>query len=171
MLNSRPDKNEKYQNGLYIPNNKEKIIKLNDDGGLYYRSSIEYKLMTYLDYNDNVRVWNTELIKIPYLKNTFNNYIKEMETSEHIYYPDFYYEFKKPNGEISKVVAEVKPYSSTIKPVLPKKQTAASLRNFEYAIKEYSKNCDKWRYCIEWCRIKGFEFVIITEETFKRMKI
>ena len=32
------------------------------------------------------------------------------------------------------------------------------------SIVEYSKNLDKWKYCIEWCKNKGFEFIIITDQ-------
>ena len=35
MLNTAPT-NKNYKNGLYIPKNKEKIIKLNNQGGLFF---------------------------------------------------------------------------------------------------------------------------------------
>ena len=67
MLNSAPNKRGNYKQGLYIPKHKDKIIKLNNQGGLYYRSSLEQKFMIYLDNNDSIIHWNTELIKIPYV--------------------------------------------------------------------------------------------------------
>ena len=42
MINSVPN-NKKYHQGLFIPINKDKVIKLNSLGGLYYRSSLEKK--------------------------------------------------------------------------------------------------------------------------------
>jgi hypothetical protein len=42
MLNSRPS-NGKYDQGNYIPVNKDKLIKLNNQGGIFYRSSWEKK--------------------------------------------------------------------------------------------------------------------------------
>ena len=161
MLNSKPNMNQKYKQGLFIPKNKEKVIKLNNQEGLYFRSGLEQKLMIYLDNNENVIKWNTELIKIPYMKQTWDNKLLEMVLAEHVYYPDFYYELRKPDGSTSIVIAEVKPYDQTKPPKLKENATNRQIRNFEYELKEYSKNLDKWKYCIEWCKNKGFEFIII----------
>ena len=68
------------------------------------------------------------------------------------------------------MVAEVKPDHETKAPKLAPNPTAKQLRNFEYALKEYSKNLDKWKYCIDWCRKKGFEFVIITDKLLNKKK-
>jgi hypothetical protein len=167
MLNSAPNKTTKYKQGNFIPKNKEKCIKLNNQGGFFYRSGLEHKLMVYLDNNESVINWNTELIKIPYRKNAWNNQLLEMTETDHIYYPDFYYELKKSDGTISRVVAEVKPEHETKPPKVPNNPTAKQLKNFEYSLKEYSKNLDKWKYCIEWCKNKGFEFIIITDKLLK----
>lgn len=43
MINSAPRQNKKYNQGLFVPKNKDKVIKLNSQGGLYYRSSLEKK--------------------------------------------------------------------------------------------------------------------------------
>lgn len=166
MLNSQPNKPTKYKQGLYIPKNKEKIIKLNNQGGLYFRSGLEQKLMVYLDNNDSIIHWNTELIEVPYIKNAWNNNLLEMKLTKHNYYPDFYYELKREDGSISRVVAEVKPFAETKAPKLNPSPNAKQLKNFEYALKEYSKNLDKWKFCIEWCKMKGYNFIIITEKTF-----
>ena len=71
---------------------------------------------------------------------------------------------RKADGSISKVVAEVKPYSETVEPVLKSNPTAKQMKNFEYALKMYNKNLSKWTYMIEYCQRKGFEFIIITEK-------
>jgi hypothetical protein len=34
MLNSKPN-NKKYHQGNYIPNNKDKVLKLNSEGGCF----------------------------------------------------------------------------------------------------------------------------------------
>jgi hypothetical protein len=166
MLNSAPNKPTKYKQGLFIPKNKDKIIKLNNQGGLYYRSGLEQKLMVYLDNNDNIIHWNTELIEVPYIKNAWNNNLLEMTLTKHNYYPDFYYELKRSDGTISRVVAEVKPFAETKPPKMNTSPNSKQLKSFEYALKEYSKNLDKWKFCIEWCKMKGFDFIIITEKTF-----
>ena len=42
MINSKPN-NPKYNQGLFTPKYKDKVIKLNNQGGLFYRSSLERK--------------------------------------------------------------------------------------------------------------------------------
>ena len=49
MLNTKPNNPTKYDQGNYIPRYKDKVMKLNNFGGIYYRSSIEKKIMTWLD--------------------------------------------------------------------------------------------------------------------------
>ena len=167
MLNNAPRQNTKYKQGLFIPKNIDKLLKANNAGGLYYRSGLEHKFMIYLDQNSNIIRWNSELIKIPYVKNVWDAKLTEMVKSDHHYYPDFYYELKRPDGSISRVVAEVKPLSDTMEPKLTSNPTSKQLTNFEYSLKMYSANLDKWKTCIEYCRMKGFEFIIITEQNLK----
>jgi hypothetical protein len=163
MINSAPN-NPKYNQGVYHPTNKDKVIKLNAVGGLYYRSSLEKKMMHYLDLNSKIRMWGAENLKIPYQKTEWHNESQQLKTTEHIYYPDFYYEIITTDGSVEKVVAEVKPYSETIEPKLANNPTAKQLRNFEYALKMWNKNLSKWEYMIDWCNRKGMKFIIITEK-------
>lgn len=167
MLNSAPRSGGLYKQGLFVPKYKDKLIKANSKGGVYYRSGLEQKMMIYLDNNENIRVWSSEYIKIPYDKTEYNNSTHDWETTSHTYYPDFYYELVRSDGSISKVVAEVKPSSETKEPKLRPNPTAKQLKNFEYALKMWNKNLSKWKYMIEWCERKGFEFIIITEERLK----
>ena len=72
MFNSRPN-NSNYHQGNYIPNNKDKVFKLNSGGGVYYRSSWELKIMTWLDNNPKIKMWGAECITIPYQMKHFEN--------------------------------------------------------------------------------------------------
>jgi len=164
MINSAPKQGTKYRQGLYLPRNKDKIIKLNSQGGLFYRSGLEQKMMVYLDTNENIVFWGAEHLRVPYTKTEWVSETQEYKTTEHGYYPDFYYELKRKDGTVAKVVAEVKPYSETIEPKLADRPTAKQLKNFEYALKMYNKNLSKWKAMIEYCERKGFEFIIITEQ-------
>ena len=164
MINSAPRQSSKYKQGLFTPKNKDKVVKLNSHGGLYYRSGLEQKMMVYLDNNPNIINWGAEHLKIPYEKTEWVSEKQEFKTSEHTYYPDFYYELKKENGEISKVVAEVKPSSETMEPKISSNPSSKQLKNFEYALKMYNKNLSKWKYMMEYCDRKGFKFIIITEQ-------
>jgi hypothetical protein len=164
MINSAPRSQGKYKQGLFIPKNKEKLIKSNSHGGVYYRSGLEHKMMIYLDNNENIITWGSEHLRIPYEKTEWSSSLNEFVTSEHSYYPDFYYELLRADGSISRVVAEVKPSSETSEPKLPNNPTAKQLKNFEYSLKMWNKNLSKWKYMIEYCQRKGFEFIIITED-------
>jgi hypothetical protein len=124
-------------------------------------------MMIYLDNNENIRSWSSEYIKIPYEKTEYVNETQMWETTKHTYYPDFYYELVRSDGSVTKVVAEVKPSTETREPKIPQNPTAKQLKNFEYALKMWNKNLSKWKYMIEWCERKGFEFIIITEERLK----
>ena len=168
MINSAPRQPTKYKQGLYTPNNKDKVIKLNSQGGLYYRSGLEQKMMIYLDMNENIVNWGAEHLRVPYTKTEWLSEKQEFKTSEHSYYPDFYYELRRSDGTTSRVVAEVKPHSETIQPKLPDNPTSKQLKNFEYALKMYNKNLSKWKAMIEYCERKDFEFIIITEQHLNR---
>ena len=72
MLNSQP-KNKNYHQGNFIPKDKEKVLKLNSQGGIYYRSSWELKIMTWLDGSSSVTKWGAECMAIPYQMTHFDN--------------------------------------------------------------------------------------------------
>lgn len=167
MINSAPKQSTKYRQGLYVPKNLDKVIKLNSQGGLYYRSGLEQKMMVYLDSNENIIFWGAEHLRVPYVKTEWVSETQEFKTTEHGYYPDFYYELKRSDGTVSRVVAEVKPHSETVEPKLQEKPTSKQLKNFEYALKMYNKNLSKWKAMIEYCERKGFDFIIITEQHLK----
>lgn len=168
MINSAPRQPSKYKQGLYTPKNKNKLIKANSQGGVYYRSGLEHKMMIYLDSNDNIISWGAEHLRIPYEKTEWNSNKQGLETTSHGYYPDFYYELLRSDGSVSKVVAEVKSSNETSEPKLPITPTAKQLKNFEYALKMWNKNLSKWKYMIEYCQRKGFEFIIITEKNLSK---
>jgi len=148
MLNSKPN-NSRYHQGNFIPKNKNKVIKLNLEGGLYYRSSLELKAMTWLDNSEKIVTWGAECITVPYQTTHFDN--GDIKVKAHSYYPDFYYEIKTDNGLNRKVVAEVKPMKEYIMVVklqeksleMPNTDKMKGLKNFEYDLKMAQKNRDK----------------------------
>jgi hypothetical protein len=174
MLNSKPN-NSNYHNGNYIPKFKDKVIKLNEQGGIYYRSSWELKFMTWLDNNVNIIKWGAECISIPY---QLTHYEKngDINLKKHSYYPDFYYELKLKDGTIKKVVAEVKPMKefNMVRMLqeknieIPDQVTLKKLKNIEYDVKMAQKNMKKWETMIKFCDKKGWEFIVITEEVLKK---
>jgi hypothetical protein len=175
MLNSKPN-NNKYHQGNFIPENKEKVLKLNSQGGIYYRSSYELRFMKFLDRNKSVKVWGSECITIPY---QLTHYEKNGDISikTHNYYPDFYYEIYQKDGAIKKVIAEVKPHSEYSDVILleekkfkvPDNPSLKKLKNIEYRLKTSQKNSEKWKTMIKFCDKKGWDFIVITEDILKKL--
>jgi hypothetical protein len=174
MLNSKPN-NSNYNQGNYIPKNKDKVIKLNTQGGVYFRSSWEKKIMYWLDMKSEITKWGAECLQIPYQMTHFDN--GDTKVKSHIYHVDFYYEMRI-NGELKQIVAEVKPMKE-YKMVqalnegrleVPDKGTK-KLKNFEYDLKMAYKNKQKWETVIEWCNKKGYTFIIITEDHLKKFNV
>ncbi len=58
----------------------------------------------------------------------------------------------------------MKPHSETVEPIIRENMNSKQIRNLEYSLKTYNKNLQKWKYMIEYCQRKGFEFIIITEK-------
>ena len=176
MINSKPN-NSNYHQGNFIPKNKNKVVKLNSKGGIYYRSSWELKVMTWFDNNDQITKWGAECITVPY---QLTHYEKngDINLKSHCYYPDFYYELTV-NGSTRKIVAEVKPMKEYLlvkslqekKLVMPTNPTMKKLKNFEYDLKMAQKNGEKWETMIKYCDKKGWDFIVITEETLKKFNL
>lgn len=177
MLNSAP-KNNNYHQGNFVPSNKDKVLKLNSQGGIYYRSSWEYKIMNWLDKSEKVVKWGAECITIPYQMTHFDR--GDVSVKNHNYYPDFYYEMLSNDGSLKKVVAEVKPkkeFEMVIAlqekrlQVPNQSSNLKKLKSFEYDLKMAQKNRDKWNTMIKYCNKKGWEFIVITEEHLKKFNL
>jgi hypothetical protein len=175
MLNSKPN-NSKYHGGNYVPKNRDKVIKLNTQGGVYYRSSWEKKIMYWLDNKKEIIKWGAECLRIPYQMTHFDN--GDMRVKEHSYYPDFYYEMRNKDGVLKQVVVEVKPMKEYKMVQLLKEgklevpeKGIKKLKSFEYDLKMAYKNKNKWETMIRWCDKKGYDFIIITEEHLKKLSV
>lgn len=179
MINNKPnnpkkkDGTSKYRQGNFIPTNKDKVLKLNSEGGIYYRSSWEYKVCMYLDTNEKVLQWGCECIKIPYKKTSVKKAkdgIMDYKTTEHTYFPDFWYKRLRDDGSVEEVVMEVKPHAETMEPKAPAfNATRKQLENFEYSMNLWNANMYKWEHAIKYCETKGIKFTIMTEAYIKRL--
>lgn len=169
-LSNKPDK---YDSGVYIPKNKNKVIKLNKYGGITYRSSMEKKVMIYLDNCADIIKWGAENIEIPYIltKKDLSGVI--ISSSQHRYYPDIYYELKMEDGSINRIVMEIKPYKQCFPPdskFFEKKMiTKKQAKNFQWELDEYNKNLCKWEFAIKYCNSKGMSFKLFTDKQIEQM--
>ena len=145
-----------FHQGLFKPKNIDKYV--GNASNIVYRSGYEYKFMTFLDNHPNVIKWMSEELIIPYV---FNG-------KPHRYFPDFVVEFKGDGGNIKRMIVEIKPYSQTLPPKMPKRKTPKALKNYEEAIITYAKNIEKWKYANEYAKRNNAEFKVLTEkELFK----
>ena len=141
--------NGKYNNakkGYYFPLHPEKYASENKT--IIYKSSLEQRFMLYLDKNPGVRWWKYEPYPLKYFDASTNKVRK--------YYIDFIVCVK---GNPDKIFyCEVKSKKETLKPKNPKN------------IKEnllYLKNLSKWSAATRYCKEKGYDFKLITEDQLK----
>lgn len=161
MSKHRPNKADKFHQGEYKLKNPNKY--LGDPRDIIYRSSWEYKFMLYCDLNEGVLKWGSETIKIPYI--TRDGHRKN-------YIPDFYLETVNKNNPLynNKFLVEVKPEEQTREPVIPKTISEKRLKNLEYQIQQWNINKHKWAFAIEWCRGRGIQFWLVTEQQINSFK-
>jgi len=136
--------------GKYKPGKKYK----SDPSQVFYRSLWEYNMMKWLDQNDGVVGWISE-VPIRYKCLTDNNF--------HTYYIDFEIHFK--NGQ--KLFVEIKPEHQTKPPQKGKRVTKRYLNE----VMTYGKNVSKWAYAKKYAESKGYKFRIFTENELRKLGI
>ena len=137
--------------GKYIPTNPKKYK--GNSSQVIYRSLWERKVMVYCDRNEKVIEWGSEEVIVPYRS--------PWDGKMHRYFPDFYMKVKQKSGNVKKFLIEVKPKSQCKSPVKnPKRKT----RNWYKQVKAWGINQAKWKSAEEYCKDKGMEFKILTED-------
>lgn len=165
MSKFKPNKPDKYYTGEYHPKNIEKYV--GDETDIIYRSKWEYKFCLYCDYEDKIKKWESEPQRhnVSYMVMENNNYVTKK------YIPDFWIQLENGNGELEEFIIEVKPYKEIIEPDEPKKQSIKSLQNYEYRLKTYIKNINKWESAEKYCKKRGMTFFVLTEKYFEKKQI
>ena len=132
--------------GIYKPTNPKKYA--GDPNKIVYRSNWERRFMVYCDKNDDITYWASEELAI--------RYYNPVDKKYHRYYPDFIVRTVKGD----KILIEIKPSRQCKPPKTPTRKTRAFMRSSF----EYIKNRAKWEAAIEWCKDRGMEFKILTED-------
>lgn len=140
----------KYQTGKYKPIHPEKYE--GDPTEITWRSSWEFKFMRWCDHNPNILKWGSETIVIPYICKTDNR--------PHRYFTDFVIKVRTKDGRLKTYIVEVKPKKQTMPPAKPKRKTKYYLEE----VMTYAKNVSKWSAAEQYCKDRGYEFKIITED-------
>ncbi len=138
-----------YYQGKFNPINKKKYK--GDLNNIWYRSSWECKMCSWLDRTPEVLQWSNEETIIPY--------ISPVDNRVHRYFPDFLYVIQTNKG-IETRLCEVKPKAQTKPPKTPKRKTQKYLKE----IATYSVNSAKWLAAQQYCAKMGYIFEIITEK-------
>ena len=136
--------------GKFSPKNTNKY--LGDPTNIWYRSLWERRVMVYLDENSSVVEWSNEEIVIPYLS--------PVDNRAHRYFPDFFVRLRNKQGFIESTIIEVKPASQT-KPPKPQKKAT---RKYITEVMTWGVNEAKWKAADEYCKDRGWKFVVVTEK-------
>ncbi len=134
----------------FMPLNKDKY--LGNVNNIIYRSSWELKMMRWCDRNPSVIKWNSEDVVIKYFSKADNKYRN--------YHMDFYIICRQTNGNIVKLLIEVKPYTQTIP---PKKRGRKSEQTYINELHTWQVNKDKWEQAEKFAQQNGMIFKIFDE--------
>jgi len=135
--------------GKFRPINPKKYK--GDPSNVIYRSRWELVLMKKLDEHPDVLEWSSEEIVIPYRS--------PIDGKLHRYFPDFYVKRKNREGVIESIIIEVKPYAQTLEPKVQSNIT----RRYIQEVHTYGINKSKWTQAQEYCKDRGWKFMIFTE--------
>jgi hypothetical protein len=134
---------------LYKPIFPEKYT--GDPTNIVMRSSWETRFANWCDRNPSVVKWSSEETIIPYRCPT--------DERVHRYFVDFKIQIKNKEGLLRTYLVEVKPLKQTMPPVYPGRRTQRYLTESL----TFMKNQAKWNAANEYCKDRGWEFKIITE--------
>jgi hypothetical protein len=137
--------------GIYKPTNPSKYK--GDPANIVYRSSYELKLFSRLDGDPNVEWWQSEELIVPYRCKT--------DGRLHRYFPDIV--MKRTDGKVFMI--EIKPFHQTTEPKSTNSltKTGKSRKAYITEVLTYAKNKSKWEAAEEYCKDRGWQFLIMTE--------
>lgn len=159
----------KFKQSFYVIKNQDKYLgSKNPD----YKSLLEERCCYYMDMNSNVLKWNYERIVIPYInpieyrilmdKGYSDNEAKK--NSLRRYFVDFWFEGIDNKGNTIRVLVEVKPKRQTVPPKQPKRNTQKAKDRYKEEQFLFAINNAKWKAATDYCKKKGWTFVIFTED-------
>jgi len=137
-----------YKQGIFIPRNKEKFKGTKAT----YRSSYELKFFHWADKNVNVLEWGSENVVIPY--------VSPIDKRVHRYFIDNWVVLKE-GTKIKKYLVEIKPKKQTVPPTFSARKKNATII---YEQSMWAVNSSKWESAKKYALLKGYEFIIITED-------
>ncbi len=135
---------------VFVPRNPKKYI---GKGPVICRSSWEKTFANWCDSNPGVITWSSEALQI--------EYFDPVKNKRRRYFPDFIMKtLGKDNKELTYLV-EIKPLKEVMAPQISK---GKSQKTRLYEAATYATNNAKWKAAMEFCRLRGWIFRIITEK-------
>lgn len=124
-----------------------------DPTKIVYRSRWELICMQKFDSHPDVLEWSSEEIIL--------RYRSPVDGKVHRYFPDFWVKKKDRLGNIVQDLIEVKPYNQTKPPTIMEGKPNKRYLN---EVMTWGINSAKWNVAREYCKDKGWNFVLITEK-------
>ena len=137
----------KFAQGTFTVKNSEKYA---GKKAPRYRSGWELAFMRFCDTNDNIVMWVSESINIPY-----RNPLTGKQT---IYVPDFLIQYRNKRNQVVTELIEIKPKKQSVV------ESKASAKDKAVVAVNYAK----WDAAQKWCRRQGIVFRVITEDDIFR---
>jgi len=106
--------------------------------------------MRFCDSNDNIVMWSSESISIPY-RNPITG-------KQSMYVPDFLIQYRNKRNQTVTELIEIKPKKQSII------ESKASAKDKAVVAVNYAK----WEAASKWCKRQGIAFRVVTEEDIFR---
>lgn len=152
--------------GRFRPKNPHKYK--GDPTNIIYRSSWELMVFRRMDEHPDIVEWSSEEISIPYV-----NPVRSMKAGERKisrYFPDLVIKKRVSENKIVTIMIEIKPKKQTTPPDPSRKNATKTGRVSRRYLNEsatYAVNDAKWEAARRYCRERGWEFTIMTEDHIK----
>ena len=138
--------------GRYILRNPQKYLGIGENP--IYKSSLELKLMHWLDTNERVLKFGYELIKVPYFF--------PVDCKNHKYVVDFVAYIANNQGIIVKYLIEIKSDSDLLIPKKPISPNSKNIKQYKNKMIIYIKNTSKWKAAEQFCKQTGFVWKLLS---------
>jgi hypothetical protein len=136
--------------GKFTPINPQKYR--GDASNIIYRSSWEKRVMLWLDKHSQVISWSSEEVVVPYKSPADGRF--------HRYFVDFYAQIRDKNGKLNSYLLEIKPKKQATEPEIKSRIT----KQYINEVVTYAVNQAKWKAATEYCKDRGWEFKVLTED-------
>jgi len=136
--------------GKFTPINPQKYK--GDPTNIIYRSSWEKRVMLWLDKHSQVVSWSSEEVVVPYKSPADGRF--------HRYFVDFYAQIRGKDGKLNSYLLEIKPKKQATEPQIKSRIT----KQYINEVVTYAINQAKWKAATEFCKDRGWEFKVLTED-------